>query len=74
MKHVIGLNLILGGWLLLLPFAFGYLTVAMWNDVVLGLDDHHVFVVRCEGDTWTDALGYLPDRFAAPWLCLRHSC
>ena len=37
MKHLIGLNLILGGWLLVLPFAFGYLTVAMWNDVVLGL-------------------------------------
>ena len=37
MKHVIGLNLILGVWLLVLPFAFGYVTVAMLNDVVLGL-------------------------------------
>jgi hypothetical protein len=37
MKHVIGLNLILGVWLLVLPFAFGHVTVAMWNDVVFGL-------------------------------------
>jgi hypothetical protein len=37
MKHVIGLNLILGMWLLVLPFALGYVTVAMWNDVVFGL-------------------------------------
>jgi hypothetical protein len=36
-KQVIGINLILGVWLLVLPFAFGYVTVAMWNDVVFGL-------------------------------------
>lgn len=40
MKHIIGLNLILGVWLIVLPFAFGYDTAsptAMWNDVIAGL-------------------------------------
>lgn len=40
MKHIIRLNLILGVWLLVSPFAFGYdpaSTAAMGNDVVVGL-------------------------------------
>jgi hypothetical protein len=40
MKRVIGLNLILGVWLFVSPFAFGDDTVstaATWNDVVVGL-------------------------------------
>jgi SPW repeat-containing protein len=40
MKHIIGLNVILGVWLIVSPFAFGYdtaSTAAIWNDVVVGL-------------------------------------
>jgi len=40
MKHIIGLNLVLGAWLVLSPFAFAYDTAnptAMWNDVIVGL-------------------------------------
>lgn len=40
MKRVIGLNVILGLWLFVSPFAFGYDTVstaATWTDVVMGL-------------------------------------
>jgi hypothetical protein len=38
MKHIIGLNVILGVWLVLSPFAFGYATTAAaWNDVIVGL-------------------------------------
>ena len=40
MKHIIRLNVILGVWLLVSPFAFGYYTAsfaAMWNDVIVGL-------------------------------------
>ena len=40
MKHIMALNVILGAWLVLSPFAFGYDTAkptAMWNDVIVGL-------------------------------------
>jgi hypothetical protein len=36
---MIGFNIVLGLWLLVSPFAFGYDSVspAMWNDIILGL-------------------------------------
>jgi hypothetical protein len=38
-KHVIGLNAIVGAWLILAAFAFGDngMTTATWNDVIVGL-------------------------------------
>jgi hypothetical protein len=40
MKRLIGVNLILGAWAIIAPFALGYYTLsttAMWNDIVFGL-------------------------------------
>jgi hypothetical protein len=37
-QHLIGFNVVLGVWLLVLPFFFGYpVSFAMWNDIVVGL-------------------------------------
>ena len=55
MKHIIGLNLILGMWLLASPFAFGYDTVsttATWNEAVVGLA-----IIGCAWCVMTDVPG-----------------
>jgi hypothetical protein len=55
MKHIIGLNLILGVWLAVSPFAFGYdtaSTAAVWNDVVVGLA-----IIGCAWCVVTDVPG-----------------
>lgn len=37
-RHVRGLVVLLGGWLALSPFVFGFSTTAVtWNDVVMGV-------------------------------------